>query len=163
MTPPAGSPAAETDPGAEAPAARRLRGAVAQLLGGGRSGTLIPVLLLFLVMVGTGRVVPDARPATRAAPLSEQVPPAFRGGDPALPAALAPRSPAAEPMSPEGVAIDNLLSRYDALIRLLEGRAIGPRSTGLDTALAELRELRGRTYTAARRALRQGAEPSPSS
>lgn len=65
---------------------------------------------------------------------------------------------------PSEAALEGLLSRYDAVIRMLEARAAGAPTTEADTALADLRALRHETYSALRRALRAtpaGPPPRP--
>ena len=54
---------------------------------------------------------------------------------------------------PSEAALESLLSRYDAVIRMLETRAASASTTEADTALADLRALRLQTYSALRRAL----------
>lgn len=69
-----------------------------------------------------------------------------------------PRSPLPE-ATPEAVALDILLARYDALIRLLEARSIASPEAPADSSLPELRTLREQTYETARRAVRSAPRP----
>ena len=117
------------------------------------------VLALFaLVLFGAGRRAPDAphpSPARGEAASSESP---RRAEPPLLSAGGTPAATRPEP-TPEAVALDNLLARYDALIRLLETRSIGAEGPSADSALAELRALHGRTYAAARRAVTATGDP----
>ncbi|HEU4457251.1 MAG TPA: hypothetical protein VFR81_29550 [Longimicrobium sp.] len=129
-------------------AAGRVRGILHGFLQGGRARGAVLLGLFTLVLFGA-RGAPDgqAPPAAREASApTGQVVPAPR----AAPAVGASRPPLAQP-TPEAVALDNLLARYDALIRLVEAQSIGSPAARADSALAELRALRGRTYEAARR------------
>lgn len=107
--------------------------------GNGRNAAII---VLFGLLVLTAR-------GTAPAPATVGHPP---------PAAAAPSSPIADlaatlpaNRAPDATALDNLLSRFDVLIRLLEARAV---ETGQDSrALAELRALRETVYLTSRKAL----------
>jgi hypothetical protein len=55
--------------------------------------------------------------------------------------------------APSEAALESLLSRYDAVIRLLEMRIAEAPSASADSVLSELRTLRLQTYSALRRAL----------
>lgn len=131
-------------------AAGRVHDALQGFLQGGRGRSPVLLAIFALVLFGS-RGAPDAQapPAAREAFASTaQIAPAPR----TAPVIGTPRSPLPE-ATPEAVALDNLLARYDALIRLLEARSIGRETSPADSALAELRALRGRTYAAARRAM----------
>jgi hypothetical protein len=116
------------------------------------------LVLFVLVLFSAGRATPGSPRGVPAAG-GPTVPESPRMADPGGGhAAGTLRAPLREP-GPEAVAVDNLLARYDALIRLLEARSLEARAPRSDSALAELRALRGRTYTAARDAL-TGSPPS---
>ncbi|HEU4457316.1 MAG TPA: hypothetical protein VFR81_29880 [Longimicrobium sp.] len=139
-------------------AAGRVPGALLRgFLQGGRVRSAVLLGIFALVLFGA-RGAPDgeAPPAVREASASAaQVVPAPR----TAPSVGTPRSPLPE-ATPEAVALDNLLARYDALIRLLEARSIASPEARADSALAELRALRGRTYEAARRAVERTSPPT---
>jgi hypothetical protein len=128
------------------------------LLRNGRGRGTTALGIFALVLFSAGRRAPDAAdaPAVPRGPdalaasrvLERSAPPA--GGAPGshLPVA-----------TPEAVAVDNLLARYDALIRLLEARSIGGRGSPGDSALAELRSLRARTFAAVRSAVTATERP----
>lgn len=120
--------------------------------GRGRSPVLLGIFLL--VLFAAGRAAPGAAPG--AAP-SVLLDPASSGtprlAEPRVSPASTESSPPLPEPTPEALAMDNLLARYDALIRLLEIRSIDGPAAAADPALAELRALRGRTYAAARRAV----------
>ncbi|HET6229658.1 MAG TPA: hypothetical protein VFE05_06210 [Longimicrobiaceae bacterium] len=102
------------------------------------------LFVLTLVILGTrphGAPAAPRRMASLGTPSAEPAP-----GIPIPPAVE--RAPGA---AEEAIALDNLLSRYDGLIRLAEVRDL--QSAEHDSAIAELRGLRARTYIAARRAL----------
>jgi hypothetical protein len=111
---------------------------------GGHRMVVGPLFVLTLVILaGRSRAAPSAlRPAGSAGAALESRAPALMASP-----ALGPAQGAAD----EAVALDNLLTRYDALIRVAEARAF--RSGGDDRTITELRGLRARTYAAARRAL----------
>ena len=135
---------------AEPHAAGRVPVTLHGFLQGGRGRSAV-LLGIFALVLFSARGAPDAEaPAVaREAPASTaQVGPAPR----TTPSVGTPRSPLPEP-TPEAVALDNLLARYDALIRLLEARSIGSPEAPADSSLPELRALRGQTYEAARRAV----------
>lgn len=134
----------------EARAAGRVHGALRASLQGGRGRSAVLLVIFALVLFGT-RGAPDgeAPPAVRQASASAaRVVPAPR----TAPSIGTPRLPLPE-ATPEAVALDNLLARYDAVIRLLEARSIASPEARADSALAELRLLRAQTYEVARRAL----------
>jgi hypothetical protein len=110
--------------------------------------------IFVLVLFAAGRAAPGAAPGAAPRVLLD---PAASGTprltEPrVLPAGTGSTPPLAE-STPETLAVDHLLARYDALIRLLETRSIDGSAAEADSALAELRALRGRTYAAARRAV----------
>ena len=116
---------------------------------GGRRQLL--VLGLFAVLVVTaGRGGSRASSPESAAPVARPVRVENPTTGPEMPVASLSRE------SPEAVALDNLLSRYDVLIRLLESRTIeDPEAPA--PALAELRTMRARLYEASRRAIQSTA------
>ena len=131
-------------------AAGRVHGALRGFLQGGIGRSAVLLGIFALVLFGA-RGAPDreAPPAVREASASAaQAVPAPRAAQ----AVGAYRPPLPE-ATPEAVAVDNLLARYDALIRLLESWSIGSPDAQADSSLAELRALRGQTYEAARRAV----------
>ena len=139
-------------------AAGRVHEALRAFLQGGR-GRSAMLLGIFALMLFGARGPPDgeAPPAVREASASTAQPvPAPRAAQ----AVGASRPPLPE-ATPEAVAVDNLLARYDALIRLLEARSIASPDAQADASLAELRALREQTYEAARRAV--GSTPPPTS
>lgn len=135
---------------AEPRAAGRVLGALHAFPQGGRGRSAVLLGIFALVLFGArGAPEREAPPAVREAPASEAEPyPAPRAAG-----ALGAARPPLPEATPEAVALENLLARYDALIRLLEGRSIGSPDAPADSALAELRTLRGQTYEAARRAV----------
>ena len=150
-------PVSAPDAGAP-PAGAPEHGVLHALLRNGRGRGALLLALFLLVLFAAGRTSP---PGPRAAPPgatgAEQAP---RPAEvPTLDAASGTtRAPLPGP-PPDAVAVDNLLARYDALIRLLEARALDGRSPRADSALAELRALRGRTYAAARQAVIAAGSP----
>lgn len=112
---------------------------------GGRRQLLL--LGLFAVLVVTA-----GRDGSRASSLAPEL------ATPRVEHAAARELPVASlpSQSPEAVALDNLLSRYDVLIRLLESRAIADPGDPAP-ALAELRTMRARLYEASRRAIQSTA------
>lgn len=66
---------------------------------------------------------------------------------------ISPDLPLPGRQSPEALALDNVLSRYDALIRLLETRALDQPGQPDPPELDDLRALRARLYEVSRRAL----------
>jgi len=146
--------------GADAPEPRpagRVRGILHGFLQDGHARGAVLLGLFALALFGA-RGAPDGQtpPAAREASASTgQVVPAPR----TVPATGASRPPLPE-ATPEAVALDNLLARYDALIRLVEAQSIGSPEARADSALAELRALRGRTYEAARRAVESTSPPA---
>ncbi|HEX6369866.1 MAG TPA: hypothetical protein VF006_13185 [Longimicrobium sp.] len=135
----------------------RVPGALRGVLQGGRGRSAVLLGIFALVLFGA-RGAPDgeAPPAVREASASTAPGVPAPRATPALGAAGPPLPEA----TPEAVALDNLLARYDALIRLLEGRSIGSPEAPADSALAELRALREQTYEAARRAVRSTSPPA---
>lgn len=129
--------------GRREPRGRRILQALIQSRAG-RTPVLLGIFVL--VVLTAGRAAPAAAPGP-AAPGTVRAA-EFRG----FPVGTTSGSSPAEP-SPEALAVDNLLARYDALIRLLEARSIDGRGAVPDSALADLRALRGRTYAAARHAV----------
>ena len=135
------------DPRAET----RVRGALQAFLQNGRGRSPVLLAIFALVLFAAGRAEPGAAPPVVREPAGSGT--TQRSSEPrVLAAGTAAGPPLPEPTA-EALAVDNLLARYDALIRLLETRAIHGRAAAADSALAELRALRGRTYAAARRAV----------
>jgi hypothetical protein len=133
-------------------AAGRVHDAVQGFLQGGRGRSAVLLGIFALVLFGArsaphGQAPPAAREASAS---SAHVVAASR---------ITPAAGASRPPLPEAVALDNLLARYDALIRLLEARSIGSPEAPADSVLAELRALRGRTYEAARRTVGSTSPP----
>lgn len=144
------TPSTPSGPGPQA--GDRVRGLLATLLRGGRGRSTVLLGLFVLVLFSAGRATPGS-PRGAPAPGERTVPETPRiadagGGD----AAATLRPPLPEP-TPEAVAVDNLLARYDALIRLLEARSLESQAPRSDSALTELRTMRSMTYAAARRAM----------
>ena len=113
------------------------------------------LVLFVLVLFSAGRATPGP-PRAAPAPGERPVPETPRMADPGGGHAAGTLRPPLREPTPEAVAVDNLLARYDALIRLLEARSLEARAPRGDSALAELRALRGRTYAAARTAVTPG-------
>ena len=139
-------------------AAGRVHEALRAFLQGGRGRSAVLLGIFALVLFGA-RGAPDgeAPPAVGEASASTaQAVPA-----PGAAQAVGASRPPLPETTPAAVAVDNLLARYDALIRLLEARSIASPEARADSALAELRVLREQTYEAARRAV--GSTPPPTS
>jgi len=124
-------------------------GAGKVLLGDSRSRRTCLLVLVAAMLVGGVRRLPEYKPLRSTTAASDHLDPA-----PAVAVkATTPIRPAAVTAAPGGnaEAIGNLLFRYDALIRQVEAQAVRAPDAQVDSALAELRELRTRTYAAARR------------
>ncbi len=122
----------------------------------GRSALLLGIFAL--VLFSAGRRAPDAANQPPVARDPEALPARRVPERGAPPAGGVLGSPFPEP-TPEATAVDNLLARYDALIRLLEARSISGQGFPGDSALAELRALRAQTFTAARQAVAASEHP----
>lgn len=116
---------------------------------GGRRQLLL--LFLFVVLVAMAGRSGTAGPATTHA---EAHAPAGRVHPP-ITSDLALAQSGRQ--SPEALAVDNLLSRYDALIRLVETRALDHPGQPAPAELDDLRALRARLYEITRRALSSAA------
>lgn len=135
----------------EPAAARRLRAVVHNLLTARRGRTTLGLGIFLLVLIAASRGGADVR----AVPLAPSPDTLARAGFLQVRVSRPDQAPAVPGDAPATVAIDNLLSRYDALLRLLEAQAVDSADVKLDSAIAELRALRQQSFHAARTAVQR--------
>jgi hypothetical protein len=127
----------------------RLNRALRHVVQGEKARRLVLLVLFALLVVTAGR-------GTRA---DAELPVVSSQASPALASVPAPepRLSAAQSRTAEIQALDNLLSRYDALIRALEARGVDTVQDS-SASLTELRTLRATLYDVSRRAI-QSTDP----
>lgn len=132
---------ATPEPGAAG--ASRAHAIIRNLIQGAGRRNLVILALFAVLVIAAGRTEPSANGTTQSA--APQLTDRAATAPPDFPLPTQTRG------TSDAAALDNLLSRFDVLIRLLEARGV---ETGQESsALAELRALRERVYLTSRKAL----------